>query len=196
MLDGQVSWLTYQGGTYLASGKVPQRIGSAHPLIVPYQAFKAKDGFINIAVGNDNLWKKFCDAVELQDIVDDPKFATNAKRVKNRNEVVGIISKVIATKAMKKWLDILESAGVPCGPIYTVDQIFSDPQVLARNMLVEVDHPKCGKVKVTGSPIKFSETPAEVVTAPPSLGQHNEEILHELGFSNDTIEKLKEEKVI
>ncbi len=196
MLDGQVSWLTYQAGRYLASGKVPQRIGSAHPLIVPYQAFEAKDGFVNIAVGNDNLWKKFCDATELRAIVDDPKFATNAKRVENRQEVIEIISNVIAGKTMQEWLDILEDAGIPCGPIYTVDQIFSDPQVLARNMLVEVDHPKCGPVKVTGSPIKLSETPADVRTSPPMLGQHNEEILQDLGFDSSDIEKIKEEKVI
>jgi formyl-CoA transferase len=196
MLDGQVSWLTYQGGRYLASGEVPQRMGSAHPLIVPYQAFQASDGYINIAAGNDNLWKKFCDALGLNGIVDDPKFATNAQRVENRNEVVAIISKVIATKTMKEWLDIIEKAGVPCGPINTVDQVFSDPQVLARDMLVDVEHPEYGKVKVTGPPIKFSETPAAVSTAPPSLGQHNETIYKELGLSGSDIEKLKEEKVI
>ena len=196
MLDGQVSWLTYQGGRYLASGKVPERIGSAHPLIVPYQDFEASDGFINIAAGNDNLWKKFCDVAGLQDIADDPKFATNAKRVENRDEVVGIVSKVIKTKTMQEWLDLLNEAGIPCGPIYTVDQIFKDPQVLARDMLVEVDHPKCGKVKVTGCPIKFSETPAEITAAPPVLGQHNEQILAELGFDNAAVEKLRDEKVI
>jgi formyl-CoA transferase len=196
MLDGQISWLTYQGGRYLASGEVPQRIGSAHPLIVPYQDFEASDGFINIAAGNDNLWRKFCEVTGLQDIVDNPKFATNANRVENREEVVGIISKVIANKTIEEWLDILNNAGIPCGPIYTVDRVFADPHVLAREMLVEVNHPKCGKIKVTGSPVKFSETPAEVVTAPPSLGQHNDEILLGLGYSSDDIEKLRKDKVI
>jgi crotonobetainyl-CoA:carnitine CoA-transferase CaiB-like acyl-CoA transferase len=196
MLDGQISWLTYQAGRYLASGEVPQRIGSAHPLIVPYQDFEASDGFINIAAGNDNLWRKFCEVTGLQDIVDDPKFATNAKRVENRDEAVEIISKVTATKTIQEWLDILNNAGIPCGPIYTVDRVFADPHVLAREMLVEVNHPKCGKIKVTGSPVKFSETPAEVVTAPPSLGQHNDEILQGLGYSSDDIEKLREDKVI
>lgn len=196
MLDGQISWLTYQGGRYLASGEIPQRIGSAHPLIVPYQDFEASDGFINIAAGNDNLWRKFCEVTGLQDIVDNPKFATNPKRVENREEVVGIISKVIATKTIEEWLDILNNAGIPCGPIYTVDRVFADQHVLAREMLVEVDHPKCGKIKVTGSPVKFSETPAEVVTAPPSLGQHNEEILLGLGYSSADIEELIEHKVI
>lgn len=196
MLDGQVSWLTYQAGRYLASGEVPQRIGSAHPLIVPYQAFEASDGFINIGVGNDNLWKKFCEVAGLQDIVDEPKFSTNSKRVENRDAVVEIIANVMKTRTMQQWLDILNDAGIPCGPIYTVDQVFNDPQVIARDMLVEVDHPKCGKIKVTGCPIKLSETPPEVVTAPPTLGQHNEEILKTLGYSETEIEKIKEEKVI
>jgi len=196
MLDGQVSWLTYQAGRYLASGDVPRRIGSAHPLIVPYQDFEASDGFINIAAGNDNLWKKFCKATDLNDIVDDPKFVTNPKRVENRDEVVAIVSKKIKTKTMQEWLDILNDAGVPCGPIYTVDQIFKDPQVLAREMLVEIDHPKCGKIQVTGSPIKLSETPAEITTHPPMLGEHNSSILQEFGFSEEDITKLKEDKVI
>jgi crotonobetainyl-CoA:carnitine CoA-transferase CaiB-like acyl-CoA transferase len=196
MLDGQVSWLTYQAGRYLASGNVPERIGSAHPLIVPYQDFEASDGFINIAAGNDNLWKKFCAVTDLSDIADDPKFATNPKRVENRDEVVAIVSKKIKTKTMQEWLDILNDAGVPCGPIYTVDQIFKDPQVLAREMLVEVDHPKCGKIQVTGSPIKLSETPAEITTHPPMLGEHNSSILQEFGFSEKDITKLKEDKVI
>jgi formyl-CoA transferase len=196
MLDGQVSWLTYQAGRYLASGNVPQRIGSAHPLIVPYQDFEASDGFINIAAGNDNLWKKFCAVTDLSDIADDPKFATNPKRVENRDEVVAIVSKKINTKTMQEWLDILNDAGVPCGPIYTVDQIFKDPQVLAREMLVEIDHPKCGKIQVTGSPIKLSETPAEITTHPPMLGEHNSSILQEFGFSEENITKLKEDKVI
>lgn len=196
MLDGQVSWLTYQAGRYLTSGEVPEKVGSGHPLIVPYQAFKAQDAYINIAVGNDNLWQKFCEATGLQHIANDPKFATNGQRVKNRAEVVDIISKVIATKTMDEWLEILDKAGVPCGPIYTIDRIFSDPQVLARNMLVEVDHPKCGKIKVTGVPIKFSKTPGEIKSPPPTLGQHNEEILKELGFGDSDIEKFKADKTI
>lgn len=196
LLDSQVAWLTYRAGAYFASGEVPQPMGSGHPVIVPYQAFKAKDVFINIAVGNDQLWERFCKAVGLENVMNDPKFATNAKRVENREEIVKIISDLIVTKDGEEWLKILTDAGIPCGPIYTVDKVFADPQVLHREMVKELDHPKAGKVKVTGIPIKLSDTPGEVETAPPVLGQHTQEILTELGYSDKDLEKLKQEKVI
>jgi len=196
LLDSQVAWLTYRAGAYLASGEIPQPMGSGHPVIVPYQAFKAKDVFINIAVGNDQLWERFCKAVGLENVMNDPKFATNAKRVENREEIVKIISDLIVARDGEEWLKILTDAGVPCGPIYTVDKIFADPQVLHREMVKELDHPKAGKVKVTGIPIKLSDTPGEVEAAPPVLGQHTQEVLTELGYSDKDLEKLKQEKVI
>lgn len=196
LLDSQIAWLTYRAGAYFASGEVPQPMGSGHPVIVPYQAFKSKDVFVNIAVGNDQLWERFCKAVGLENVMNDPKFATNAKRVENREEIVKIISDLIVTKDGEEWLKILTDAGVPCGPIYTVDKIFADPQVLHREMVKELDHPKAGKIKVTGIPIKLSDTPGEVETAPPVLGQHTQEVLTELGYSDKDLEKLKQEKVI
>ena len=196
LLDSQVALLTYQAGAYFASGEIPQPVGSGHPLIVPYQAFKAKDVYFNIAAGNDKLWKILCKAIGLEKAIDDPKFATNDKRVENREEIVKIISDIIITKNGEEWLKILTDAGVPCGPIYTMDKIFTDPQVLHRQMLKKLDHPKVGKVKVTGVPIKLSDTPGEVETAPPILGQHTQEILTELGFSDQDIKKLRQEKVI
>jgi len=196
LLDSQVAWLTYRAGAYFASGEVPQPVGSGHPVIVPYQAFKTKDVYINIAVGNDQLWERFCKAVGLEKVMNDPKFATNAKRVENREEIVKIIGDLIAAKYGEEWLKILTDAGVPCGPIYTVDKIFSDPQVLHRQMLQELDHPKVGKIKVAGTPVKLSDTPGEVKSAPPVLGQHTQEILTQLGYSDKDVTKLKEEKVI
>lgn len=196
LLDSQVAWLTYRAGAYFASGEIPQPMGSGHPVIVPYQAFKAKDVFINIAVGNDQLWERFCKAVGLEKVMDDPKFATNAKRVENREEIVKIICDLIATRNGEEWLKILTDAGVPCGPIYTLDKIFTDPQVLHRQMLKELDHPKAGRIKVTGIPIKLSDTPGEIKTAPPVLGQHTQEILSELGYSDQEVEELHKEKVI
>ena len=196
LLDSQVAWLTYRAGAYFASGEIPHPVGSGHPVIVPYQAFKTKDVYINIAVGNDQLWEKFCKAVGLERVMDDPKFATNAKRVENREEIVKIIGDLVATRDGEEWLKILTDAGIPCGPIYTVDKIFTDPQVLHRQMLKELDHPKAGKVRVTGIPVKLSDTPGKVKTAPPVLGQHTQEILNELGYSDHDVEKLRQEKLV
>jgi crotonobetainyl-CoA:carnitine CoA-transferase CaiB-like acyl-CoA transferase len=196
LLDSQVAWLTYRAGSYFASGEIPQPLGSGHPTIVPYQAFKAKDAYINIAAGNDQLWQKFCKAVGLEAIMNDPKFASNSKRVQNREDLVKIIENLIKTKNAEEWLGILKENGVPCGLIYTMEDIFSDPQVIHRNMVKELDHIKAGKIKVTGVPIKFSETPGEIRTAPPVLGQHTKEILNELGYSEVEIEKLYQENVI
>ena len=196
LLDSQVALLTYRAGSFFASGEIPRRVGSGHPVIVPYQAFKARDVYINIAVGNDQLWGKFCKAVGLEDIMNDPRFATNAKRVQNRNEVVKAVGDLIATKNGEEWLKILTDAGIPCGPIYTVDKIFSDPQVIHRQMVTELRHPKAGTIKVTGNPVKLSDTPGEPSVAPPLLGQHTQEVLEGLGYSAKEIEELRQAKLI
>jgi len=196
LLDGQVALLTYRAGSFFASGEIPERIGSGHPVIVPYQAFKAKDVFINIAVGNDQLWGKFCKAVGLETIMNDPRFATNAKRVQNRDAVVKAVGDLIATKNGEEWLKILTDAGIPCGPIYTVDKIFSDPQVIHRQMVTELQHPKAGTIRVTGNPVKLSDTPGEITAPPPLLGQHTQEVLEGLGYSARDIEELRRAKLI
>jgi formyl-CoA transferase/CoA:oxalate CoA-transferase len=196
LLDSQIAWLTYRAGEFFASGKLPEKVGSGHPMIVPYQAFKAKDEYINIAAGNDQLWKRFCKVINMENIMDDPKFVTNAKRVENRKELIAILSKIIETKTGAEWLKLLEDAGIPAGPIYTLDKLFSDPQVLHRKMMVELTHPKAGKIKVTGVPVKLSEAPGEITAPPPLLGQHNKEVLKDLGYSAEEIEKLIADKVV
>lgn len=196
MLDCMVAWLTYMSGNYFATGQNPKPMGSAHPNIVPYQAFKAGDGrYLNIAVGNDSLWKRFCKAVGL-DIADDPRFSTNRMRLQNRQDLIAIIEKHLSTKPAADWVKVIEDAGVPCGPIYLMSDVFSDPHVLWRKMLVEVPHPKIGKVKVTGVPTKFSETPGDVVMHPPLLGEHTREVLAWLGYSDEEISKLRHEGAI
>jgi crotonobetainyl-CoA:carnitine CoA-transferase CaiB-like acyl-CoA transferase len=196
LLDNQIAWLTYRAGSFFMSGEIPKPLGSGHPVIVPYQAFKAKDSYFNLAVGNDQLWEKFCKAVGLEDIIKDPKYATNSMRVENRQELEKVIQELISTKDAEVWLNILNDAGVPCGPIYTMDKLFSDPQVLHRKMVQELDHPTVGTIKVTGIPIKLSDTPGEILTAPPVLGQHTKDILKELGYNKNDIQAMYQEKII
>jgi len=196
MLDSQVAWLTYQAGRYFATGEIPGPIGSGHPLIVPYQAFKTKDGYINIAAGNDNLFRSLCKVLGVEHLADDPRFNTNPKRVENREELVKILEEIFVQKTTSEWLELIRKAGVPCGPIYNVADVVNDPQVLFRKMVVEIDHPKSGRIKVTGVPVKLSESPGDVRLPPPMLGQHTVDILKFLGYSDEDISKLKDEGVV
>ena len=198
LLDSTVSWMTYMAANYFATGMVPKRMGSAHPNIVPYQCFKARDGkYLTVAVGNDRIWKNFCEALGLENMVENPKFATNPKRVENRDELIPVLEKVFLSRTRDEWIEILLKKGVPCGPVYAMDEVFRDPQVLHRKMLVEIEHPKVGKIKQIGIPMKFSETPGEIKVPPPLLGQHTEEILKNLlGYSEEEINQLRSEEVI
>ncbi|BCJ86010.1 CaiB/BaiF CoA transferase family protein [Effusibacillus dendaii] len=189
LLETMISWQTYLAGNYFASGKNPQPLGGAHPNICPYQVFPAADGYFNIAVGNDSLWRTFCKVMEL-DIVDDPRYATNPKRVENRDELVPFLETIFRTKPFKHWVDLLSNAGVPAGPVYQLSDLYEDPHVLARDMLVTMQHPKIGEIKQVGIPVKMSDTPGEIVSPPPLLGQHSREILRELGFSDSDIAEL------
>lgn len=198
LLDAQVAWLANQASNYLVSGRVPRRMGNAHPNIVPYETFQAKDGiYIALGVGNDNQWKKFCRIAQIEPLMDDPQYATNPKRVENRKKLVPLLQEVFLQKNSGEWLQLLGEAEIPVGPINTIDRVFADPQVLARQMLVEMHHPKIGKIKVVGSPMKFSETPVQYRIPPPLLGEHTEEVLRDvLGYEKETIARLKEGKVI
>jgi crotonobetainyl-CoA:carnitine CoA-transferase CaiB-like acyl-CoA transferase len=195
MLDGQVAWMTYMAANYFATGENPPRVGSAHLNLVPYQPFRTRDGFVNVAVGSEGLWHKFCDALELT-IADDPRFATNAARVAHRRELLEVIAPVFARRTTGEWAARLLDAGVPAGPIYRMNEVMTDPQVRHREMVVEVRHPRAGPVMVNGVPVKLSETPGAVRTPPPVLGEHTEEVLRGLGLSRDDIASLRAEGVI
>jgi formyl-CoA transferase/CoA:oxalate CoA-transferase len=184
MLDSQVAWLTYQAGYYFATGENPRRLGSAHPSLVPYQAFRTKDGYLNVAVGSEAIWARFVLAVGAPHLAEDPRFATNPDRVRHRELLLPLLEPIFGTKTTLEWSRILETAGVPAGPIYLLSDLFDDPQVRHRDMVVEMAHPKAGQIKQTGVPVKLSETPGRLVSPPPLLGEHTDRILSELGYSD------------
>ncbi|MEJ5300122.1 MAG: CaiB/BaiF CoA-transferase family protein [Thermodesulforhabdaceae bacterium] len=197
LLDAVVAWLANVGSNYLISGELPKRYGNAHPNIVPYEPFQAKDGvWIALGVGNDRQWREFCRLAGLEHLAEDPRFATNPQRVIHRKELIPIIAEKMRERTSDEWLDELDKLKIPCGPINTLDRVFADPQVNARGMVVEVPHPKAGKVKLVASPMKLSLTPCTVERHPPLLGEHTEEVLQELGYSYEEIKALREKGVI
>ncbi|SFM43210.1 CaiB/BaiF CoA transferase family protein [Thermodesulforhabdus norvegica] len=197
LLDSVVAWLANVGSNYLISGELPKRYGNAHPNIVPYEPFKTKDGtYIAVGVGNDRQWQVFCKIIGLEELAKDPRFATNPQRVVNRKELIPIIAGKMLEKTSEEWLRELEKNKIPCGPINTLDRVFSDPQVQARQMVVEVPHPTAGSIKLVASPMKFSDTPCTVDRYPPLLGEHTEEVLSELGYSAEEIARLRKKGVI
>ncbi|WP_020677908.1 CaiB/BaiF CoA transferase family protein [Geopsychrobacter electrodiphilus] len=180
LFDVQVATLANQAMNYLVSGTAPGRLGNAHPNIVPYQALATADGHIILAVGNDGQFGKFCRLAGCAALATDPRFVGNAARVENRTQLIPLIEEALRQRVSKDWIDLLEGAGVPCGPINTLAEVFSDPQIEARQMRIDLEHQSAGSVPQVGSPMKFSQTPVEYQQAPPVLGEHNREILGQL----------------
>lgn len=180
LFDSQVGMLANVASNFLLSGNLPKRYGNAHANIVPYQSFQASDTWFILAVGNDRQFEKLCEIIGRLDLAKDARYALNADRVTHRDELLAILKPVFLTRTSGEWLSALDAAGIPCGPIHTLDQVFTMPQVEARDMLIEMDHPAIGKLPLVGSPLKFSDTPVEYRRPPPRLGEHTDEVLKEL----------------
>jgi formyl-CoA transferase len=197
LLEAEVACLINVGSNYLVEGNIPRRWGNAHPSIVPYQSFKTADGYLVIGVASEGIWRRFCHAIGRAEWADDSRFEKNSNRVENRFLLIGLLVEIFLSRSTDEWLKLLNSAEVPCAPVQTVDQVFKAPQVLHREMLVQVEHPTAGTVPMAGIPVKFSATPASVRLPPPLLGQHNEEVLESwLGMNDKEISELKRKTVI
>jgi CoA:oxalate CoA-transferase len=192
MLDCQVALLENAIARFTAAGEVPQPIGNRHPAITPFEPFATRDGQLMVAVGNDVLWSKFCTAIERPSLINDPRFATNPLRTSNYSALRPLIAAAMVDRTTSEWTAILEQAGVPHGPINSIDKVVADPQVQSREMIVEVDHPVAGPTQLPGIPIKLSETPGKIVRPAPLLGQHTRQVLQELlGYDDEQLQDLE-----
>ncbi|MBR0660419.1 CaiB/BaiF CoA transferase family protein [Neoroseomonas oryzicola] len=197
MLDTHVAWLANQGMNYLSTGENPPRLGNQHPNISPYQEFPTKDGYIILAVGNDPTFERFCKAFGQEHLLADERFATNPRRVANRDLVTQTLTPVMKTRTTTEWVEALEAQKIGCGPINTLKDVFADPHVNARNMTLEMDHGSGAKVKVIANPVKLSATPPTYRSAPPVLGEHTEEVLSGLlGMSAEEIAALRAKSIL
>ena len=197
LMDSALSILTHQAAHYLASGEVPRRLGSAHSSIAPYQGFKAGDGgYFVVAVGTEKLWQEFCRAIGREDLINDPRFRTNPDRVIHRPELVEELEKVFMTKPRDYWVELLSRHGIPVAPVLNVKEAIESEHTRARGMLLELRHPRIGVVRVMNNPIKAQGIETTSTTPPPMLGEHTEEILRELGYTQEQIQKLRQDGTV
>ncbi len=196
LLEAMVGVLSWGAGIYFETGTAPGPAGQHHPLSSPYGRFRARDGFLNIAAGNEDMWRKLAHTLGQPQWLDDPRFGNPWLRIQNREALSAEIESVLAGGDLHDWVERINAAGVPCGPVLDVAQVFADPQVQARQMLVQLAHPEVGTFKTTGLPIKLSQTPGAIERRPPLLGEHTEEVLRECGITDDEIADLRAQRVI
>lgn len=196
LLEGQVSWLTYHAVSYFASGEVPERLGSYHASVAPYGAFPTSDGFLLVAVASDALWKRFCGAVEHPELIDDERFVTNALRCANRDDLAAVLNEILSQDTSGNWATKMDAAGVPCSPVNGIDTVLNLPQVLHREMVVDMPRGDIPDLRLPGVAIKLSDTPGSVRTPPPDLGQHTSEVLASVGFDDKAIKQFRETGVV
>lgn len=197
LFDSMVSTLTYQAAIYFTTGETPRRMGNRHPSIVPYETFEASDGHFNLGVANDPQWKTFCSVAGLDGLASDPRFESVPLRVRNYEALRPLLDSLFRRKTVDYWLTLFRSAGLPCGEVRTVPMALEDPQLRARDMILDLRHSKAGDIRVTGTPIKLPCTDSPAATAPPAHGEHNRSIFCGLlGLSAEEFEGLRAEKVI
>ena len=197
MLDCQVAILENAMVRYFSTGDIPRPLGRRHPAITPFEVFESADGYVVIAIGNNELWRKFCEHVGHPELIDDDRFNTNALRTENHESLFPILAEIMCHRTTDAWVKALEAIGVPCGPVNTVDKVANDPQVLARDMIAEVEHNTTGTVQIPGIPIKLSETPGQIDAPAPNLGEHTSEVLIDLlGLGAEEVNQLKQNGIV
>jgi crotonobetainyl-CoA:carnitine CoA-transferase CaiB-like acyl-CoA transferase len=196
LLEAMIAILGFQVSKYFATGERPEPLGNDHGMVAPYGTFKTKDGYINIAAGNQGMWERMAESMGLRPLIEEKRFKTVPDRVINREELTKLLEVKLVDKTTKEWEKILNEAGVANGPILYIDEVFKDPQVLHQQMLKEMDHPTIGKIKMVGFPTKLSRTPGTLRMPPPLLGQHTEEVLQEMGFSTEDITGMRKDGTI
>ena len=196
LFDGQVAWLSYMASYYFATGDPPGRMGSKHPTITPYQAFPTQDGYVVVAAASEKLWRNLCHALDRADLLADERFETNADRVEHREALEATLEATFADRTTDDVVETLEEGGVPARAVHDVADVFDHPQVEARGMHREVSHPDVGSIEMAGSPMHLSGTPTTIRSRPPKLGEHTDEVLAELGYTEAERERLREEQVV
>lgn len=196
LFEAGISLTYWQSAIAFATGEAPVALGSAHPLNAPYQSFRTRDGWINVGAANQRNWERLLDVIEAPELRDDPRFASNRDRMTHLQELVAILEQHLERHDTADWLRRMEAAGLPAGPVMSIREMHRDPQALARDMIVETEHPIAGPVKAIGLPVKFSETPGRVTRPAPTLGQHGPEILSEHGYRKDQIDALREQEAL
>jgi formyl-CoA transferase len=196
LLQAGITLLDFQAARYLKEGEVPPQVGNDHPTSMPTSAYQTADGYINVAASGEGMWQRLCKAIGREDLLARAEFSAQPKRAQNRSELNAEINKALAAKRSAEWIEALNAAGVPCGPIYTMDQVFADPQVQHIGAAAEVEHRKLGRFRVVNQGVRLSRTPARIASAAPEVGEHTDEILAELGYGNEDVAQLRAAKAI